>query len=889
MSAPAPSPRDRQVRVASFVLVTLVGLWLLWPIPLGHPPLSKDHTVHLTRIWAWADVLAHGAPRGWSEVWFFGTPIGEVYPILGDALVVLLRVCSIGLLDWHQAYALGFTVVFVSQGWALLRLGRMCGLGPLPGLVAALLCLCDAGAYREGGWIYTVDYGVWPQTLANTLTWLGLGEAMLAADCDDARPRAAAIGRAALAFGGALLAHPITLVVLALCVPLAIASGLRTRARLVPTVVAFAIALLLGLGLAAWWVWPMGGMRMWMVSYGWLWQPLSWMVDQAQRGHLIQGMPMAVSSLVALGVVAVAIFGNPAARVFAACGVLLWLWTAEDTLWDLRLDLVSPAFGQMQWQRFLIACKPGLLLAAGAAIGLAWRAVLGGLRRGGSARIAGIALGLVGVGMLAWCVRDSAEVMSKLAVGAPQVAYDPEDPSLTDDYAALAQWLDAKRREEGDVRWRVMVAAPRNLHWFMDMPVRTGVPMYKAGFTPGDNFVHKPEADTPALLDRLDVRYVVTRRGSVRDAVVVERFGALKLWERKRWAPQGSARLLGTGALEVLQDDPGRGIVQLRVSGSAPDTRLVFDIAGYPRWQLEHDGREVTWVETPAVGDGPDATIAERRSGALRGGKAEGDDGTEPTLIAAPARDGLWTLRYRVWGGKDVLALAISLLAAAVTILLRVRSRRFDLADRIDLALEIAGGGGNPRQGPPRRPWLRPWMVATAAALAVAAWAMKVRSGHQRERTQAIGWVDDGIAEVTGAHAGPLKTDMLVHPAVLLQPSRVRPRPDGSAPTRPATQVRFPAVTLTERLTGWFALDDDAAKMRPEGRHTLVIEISDGQGGWITIFDRKVPHGPGRQWLDLPTDAAAGTTADLRVRIESDGLAPPELGFDLDLGAPKGP
>ena len=69
--------------------------------------------------------------------------------------------------------------------------------------------------------------------------------------------------------------------------------------------------------------------------------------------------------------------------------------------------------------------------------------------------------------------------------------------------------------------------APRNSHWFMDAPVTTGVPLFKQGFTPGDNFVHKPEAGTAELLDLLGVRYVVTRkRGGPRGATLVGDGGA---------------------------------------------------------------------------------------------------------------------------------------------------------------------------------------------------------------------------------------------------------------------------------------------------------------------------------------------------------------------------
>ena len=159
------------------LVVLVFAAWLLWPVPRGVMPMSADHTVHLTRIVPTAERLVeHGALSGWEPTWFFGFPLGELYPQLGDLLIIAIRGLSFGALDWPSAYALGFFVVFAIQGLVLLRIGRLFGLGPWPGLIAAALMLSDAGFTREGGWMYTVYFGVWPQALATSLAWLGLGE-----------------------------------------------------------------------------------------------------------------------------------------------------------------------------------------------------------------------------------------------------------------------------------------------------------------------------------------------------------------------------------------------------------------------------------------------------------------------------------------------------------------------------------------------------------------------------------------------------------------------------------------------------------------------------------------------------------------------------------------
>ena len=88
-------------------------------------------------------------------------------------------------------------------------------------------------------------------------------------------------------------------------------------------------------------------------------------------------------------------------------------------------------------------------------------------------------------------------------------------------YPQVTQWLAARWAERGDEFWRVTFVAGRNAHWFMDAPVLSGVPVYKQGFTPGDNFVHKPESGRPQVLDAARVRY----------AVVPERDGEMVLPE----------------------------------------------------------------------------------------------------------------------------------------------------------------------------------------------------------------------------------------------------------------------------------------------------------------------------------------------------------------------
>lgn len=844
----------------SWAVVTAVGLVLLWPVPAGHMPLSADHTVHLTRTWMWAQELAAGHLRGWSPIWFFGTPVGELYPVLGDLWIIVLRVSSLGALGWDRAYALGFTLVFLTQGWALLRAGRAMGLGPLPGLVAALAVLLDAGAYREGGWDYTVTYGVWPQALSTALCWLGLGE--LARACSDDHPirRRRWVGTAALALGGSLLAHPVALVTLALATPLAVL-GLAGphREALRRSTGTTAVVLLGALGVAAWWLLPMLEHRAWMASYGWLWIPLVRMLEGALQGQWFQHGSTVVGFTIGLGILASAVIGPRPTRFLAATALVSWCMAGSDVVWQLRLDRWSEGFTHLQYQRFIESAKPGLFLCAGAAVGLM---VAGGERlRSRSAVGAGLVWALA-ASVSAWMIVDTGKVARARNVGTIQFERLPGHPEIDGAHQDLVAWL-AERWDERQEFFRATVREHRNLHWFVDASVGSGIPIYKQGFTPGDNFVHKPETGTAALLDRLRVRYEVRRGRRARGPGHVLDLGALQVFERPGW-DHPVAWAEGPGQVEVLQADLERNRVRVRVEPPQPGerTRVVFGIAGFPRWTLTDDaGASVPWIEVPVVGDGPSATPSDRRSGMLRGGKAHGDDGTEPTLVAADLPAGEYTLTYRHWRASDVAALLVSLLSVMACVALAWPGRRLPWLDR---ALE---------RGRTRLAALgHPAAVSLAALAVIGHYAVRQHHGRESERSRAVGQLDTRVHERVHVEAGYLKTEMLIRPAVLVDRRRREP-----------AVVVFADVAFDDALEGWIALNDDETKVAARGRHRVRIEARADDESWIELLDLRVRHRPGMHPLDLDTTALAGRRGDLRVVVESEGDRPPRLGFDLQL------
>ena len=885
--APAAAPVPRASLTARLLpwlpalLVTLFGLHLLWPVPTGVMPLSADHTVHLTRAYLYGDQLAGGHLVGWSPTWFFGFPLGELYPVLGDLGVLLLRVLSLGLLDWPQAYVLLFTLVFLTQGWAMLRCGRALGWGPIPGLCAALLVLADVGAYREGGWTYTVLYGVWPQALATALAWLAFAELALAtAPVPSDSPKKPVpsdsptrvrrhLVLATLATAGALLAHPMAVMMLAIGAPLyllthALRGPATLRTRLASTTLHLTLALPLGAALAAWWLLPMLAHAPWMASYGWLHAPLADMLRMASLGQWTQHMPAAVGHCASLGLLAAALLGRAPLRFFALWTLAHWLLASTDLFWNLRLDWIAGSFQHIQYQRFLIAAKPGFFLLAGAALGglvhLALRTWSNRHVRSAIRRPLALVPFALALALAAWQLQDTRTLMHRGHVGEIQLDRIPGNQGFAADYAAFLAWARATW-DARDADYRISFRADRNLHWFMDSPVSTHTPSYKQGFTPGDNFVHKPETGDPALLRRLGVRYIVGT-GSLPPAgsARVAQFGQIHVFELAD--PEPPAHLEGTGQLTIEHPSLGEGL-RVRVTGVHDErTRLVLHVAGYPRWQLtftpDHGPPEqLEWYEVPVLGDSPIATQAQRRAGELRGGKALGDDGHEPTLIAAPARDGTYELRYRRWGRVDILALILTL-AGLLALFTLARSRTL-----------------LPRLLPWARRLTHPLLLTTLLVLALALAVLRHHRGSVREHDLASARLRRGDAEATRMHPGPLKTDMILFPAVLATPGRNN-----------LSEATFKNIQLGPTLTGWYALDDDDAKLRRRGTHRLrIFARPHASDTWTPLADLAVRHRPDRRHLGEVTvpPALQSIALDLRVEIETTGEAPPKIGFDLTL------
>ena len=581
-----------------FPPMLVVGLTaaLFWPLLLLEMPYSADHPVHLTRAWHFLTRnLASGQLSGWSDLWFGGWPSGEDYPPLGDYWYALWYGLTAGTLGWEGTYAVTFLSMMSAAALGVYWFGRT-ALGRWEGLVGALLFLSDKGAYREGGWTYTVTWGVWPQVLSTGLCFAALGTFILLAR----RPSPSRFAWASLFTGLAFLGHPMALIFFAVLVPLGLVltyimhPSFRTRALALPPA-----AIGVGIGLAAYWFFPFASKGAWMAKYGELWLSLPAMGERWLAGTLFSGTTPLVIWLGTLGGIAGVLRGKWGAT-FCAAGALAFVLAASRTLFhELDLLALSPSFGQIQFQRFVIPAKPLVFVLAGHGLVLVFSSARArdALRQVSMRRTVAVALvvgGLTGPFLHAATGKWS----EKYGVGELTLK---EDRRHQKDYEDFLEWSrDALR---GETFARVAYVRPYNDHFFAAAPIWNELPAYKVGFTPCTNFIHKADLGTDENYRLLSVRYVVSledlRRRSLRE---IKRFGQLRVYEFKEYSPD-RFNLEGKGSVVSADVRPGDGFLEFDLDGTSENSTLVVHIPPFPNWTATNAEGETLDISSREFGN----------------------------------------------------------------------------------------------------------------------------------------------------------------------------------------------------------------------------------------------------------------------------------------------
>ncbi|MEM1347829.1 MAG: protein-disulfide reductase DsbD domain-containing protein, partial [Myxococcota bacterium] len=191
------------IEAAVVVLFVAIAAWMMPRALLGDRPINHDHTVHYFKAWQlWEHFLSQGKLFGWSHHWYAGYPPQYLYPFGADLWVLGVWALGLGALSLSAAYGVAIAVFWAFFGWSVYALGRATG-SRWAGVLAGWFILTDRGAFRYGGWDFTLNWGVWPQALSLALGLVAITQ--LPAIMMERRWRP--VGTFATFFGAAAPAH----------------------------------------------------------------------------------------------------------------------------------------------------------------------------------------------------------------------------------------------------------------------------------------------------------------------------------------------------------------------------------------------------------------------------------------------------------------------------------------------------------------------------------------------------------------------------------------------------------------------------------------------------------------------------------------------------------
>ncbi|MGE0784276.1 MAG: hypothetical protein AB7S26_01210 [Sandaracinaceae bacterium] len=678
------------------ILLALAACGFLWPCFIGRVPYGHDHPVHITRAWHFVtQELAHGRLRGWSDLWFAGWPAGEDYGMGGDLWITLFYLPTFGLLGWRTTYALAFVGAFVLYVIAHYVLARR-AFGPAAGFIAGLFALLERGGGREGGWIFAVDTGVWPQTLATAFVLFAF--ALL----DPVIKRGHARDWLALCacIGFSIIAHPFSVVWYGLGAPLFLlaraALGEEAPGR---AVVRAGLAFAIGGALSAFWLLPFVTKGAWFYGGGEIYRDLQDTANRMWTGTVFAGFPPLLSALAIFGgALALAKKRYEGVFLLALLAIATFVMS-RDAIERLDLAGYAAGFANIQYERFAYIGKPCATILGAYAMSALFA---GGFVAARSTLRAFTASGLVGV------VLAPLLVPFMIAWGAylplMRVATIEDFPDHADYMSAFA-WI-REQHESSDAYFRVAyLDQDPDTHMTLTAIMHTETPSLTVGFTPATTYLYKFARNDPALFEVLNVRYAVVRGEERRPGFApVQQFGRVRIYELESYTPQRYT-LEGPGEVEVHTFDPGGDGMELTVRGASERSRLILHVGNWANWRAWHDG-EPAAIHTASLAGHEGFISVRARDGDWRFDTVSPPANVVGNLVSLAALALLvvfliawrWPHRLQRWTARPLALLArieergvlvagVAIVLVAVFVLVKVA--RAPLPERRDFASQL--------------------------------------------------------------------------------------------------------------------------------------------------------------------------------------------------------
>ena len=588
------SPGALLTEVLYLGVLVWVATYMMRDVFTGSRPISHDHTVHYFKAW---QLHEHFLPQfrlhGFSHRWFAGYPVDYLYPVGTDLFVNLVHYAAFGMLRFNQSYGIAFWLFHVLTGYAGYRFGRVLG-GPHVGLITGFLMITDFSSFRFGGWAYSIEYGVWPQALSLVFALLATARVPDIYQTRALRP----VGLFGLYMGAAIVIHPIELIYLGMLLLVALFAGLfvpsvKTAAGTARLLLAYALSVLV----AAAWLFPFVASRKQTTPMG-VWWDSSYELGKGMVG--LNAFPGTLGYVLVFGVLACVIMlrsRNFALLLTALMALLVPALSNSTFIDELHLPALSDAFSKIQWLRMSTMVKPfWFAMAAYLLVSLLGSARNLLLSRGlplpapgepaRSSRLRNVLFGMV-VALLTLPIAVPA-CQSFFTSNIAKSLETETDRALDVDRAALVEWL---KHNLPKGFYRVCISTGHN-HDLLDIGTEITAPLYKRGFTPAENFVYKVNTEDNAVLEAVNVRYMIAKKWlPSSDYTAIINFGVYQVYEFKHWKPQPYVITQGTGS--VVVERFGDDEIALRAApGSHGKLRL--NVSYFPRWHAYRDGKPIS-------------------------------------------------------------------------------------------------------------------------------------------------------------------------------------------------------------------------------------------------------------------------------------------------------
>jgi len=255
---------------------------------------------------------------------------------------------------------------------------------------------------------------------------------------------------------------------------------------------------------------------------------------------------------------------------------------------ELHFDALTDAVSHIQFSRVTILMKPLIFVAAAVA-------VVGGFRwlapdQEPSMQLEARWRRAVAVGCVTLVL---APIGAAFAVHVYTESVDRELKTLSErsdveDREALIAYLNAQPTI-GPLE-RVAFLTSFHEHGVIDIATSLTRPVYKTGFTPCSNYLYKMRSGSPALLDQLSVRYVVTTKDRAEKVYEEEkRFGRYRLYRFTRFDPNPLV-VKGSGEVSLVSFSDEEIVVDASAEAKG---YLRLPVSWFPRWTATRDGEVV--------------------------------------------------------------------------------------------------------------------------------------------------------------------------------------------------------------------------------------------------------------------------------------------------------